>query len=157
MEARMTSKLVVSVTITAAMLAIVGCDVGPKNRPAIALQACAVDALSNTSGDPPTTALGTKVTAQGWAADTLGRRVGEDVFVYLVSTEGKIVSAGKRSTVVMRPDVAKHFGLPGIEAAGLHAELSTNGLSPGTYQLMIESRFADVTVACNPNKTLTLK
>jgi hypothetical protein len=151
------NKCVVYVAIIAVILGNLGCNMGSKNTPAIAQSACAVDALSNISGVPPTAAIGTKVTVQGWAADTLGRRVGEDVFVYLVNAEGKIVAAEKRSIVIMRPDVAQHFGLPDIEAAGLQAELSTNGLSPGTYQLMIESRFADVTVACNPNKMLRLK
>lgn len=104
-------------------VAFAGCGMLTDEKPVIVVQACSIDTLGGASGEPLRAPVRTKLVAMGWAADTLGTRVGEEVLVHLVSQQGKVQSTGKRSAVVPRPDVAKQFNLPSIEVSGFHAYL----------------------------------
>lgn len=127
------------------------------DQPVLAIQACSIDAIDGVSGTPPSAAIGTKLVVRGWAADTIGKRVGDRIFVRLVNDAGSVVASGERSATVPRPDVAKHFNLAQVTGSGFHAEIDTKGLAAGRHEIFIESRFKDLAVACRPERPITLK
>lgn len=92
----------------------------------------------------------------GWATDTMARP-GRDVFVHVLNERGVVVASVRRASTVIRPDVAMAFKAPGLEKSGFHVEIPTQGLAPGKYELMVESRQEDLHAACRPGTTMYLK
>lgn len=139
-------------------LVLLGCTLVScsSENPAISSQACAVDTIEGAAGEPPSAPAGTKLTIKGWAADTLGKRVGKEVIVRLVNESGNIVASGTSSDKVVRPDVAAHLKIPQLDAPGFHASVDTRGLPAGALEIMIESRFETHSIACRANRVVRL-
>lgn len=138
----------------AALGVLAGCS---DERAAVASEACPIDNIAGATGKPVVAPTGTKLTLSGWAADLKAKSVAPEVIVWLVAPNGMIVKSAKRPEKIRRPDVAAAFKMPEIEMAGFDIPLETQGVPPGTYEIMIESRFDRYSVACRGTQTITLK